>query len=312
MIVVDNGSLAATIRARHPDLRIVEPGFNMGFAGGANRGTAVARGRWIGLINDDATVGADTLRLMIEAGERSPRIGSVAAQVRFSSTPDCVNSAGIAVDRRGVATERLAGAPIAAADAPADVFGATAACALYRRSMLDELGGLDERFFAYLEDVDLAWRARAAGWSCAYEPRAIAHHRGSATAGQPWVGGQVLPGRPQPGVAAGAQPDHPAAAPRAPGDPPLRPRVPRVAVTNRTLAPLRGRLSGLRTWSCSPARAGGGAACRRSITGCWSASLARSAPRLPRSRRRGLIAALDRALDGVRHTLCGGRVAVRV
>ncbi len=181
LIVVDNGSLSELVRGRFPDAQLVTPGFNSGFAGGVARGLAAARGRWVALINDDATIEPDALALMLAAGERSESIGAVATQVRFSDARDRVNSAGIHVDRLGVATERLAGAPVAAASEPGEVFGASACCGLYRRAMLDEIGGFDERFFAYLEDVDVAWRARAAGWSCVYEPRAIAYHQGSAS-----------------------------------------------------------------------------------------------------------------------------------
>jgi GT2 family glycosyltransferase len=62
-----------------------------------------------------------------------------------------------------------------------EVFGPCAGAALYRREMLDKVGWFDEDFFAYLEDVDLAWRARRAGWRCLYVPRARVLHRHSAT-----------------------------------------------------------------------------------------------------------------------------------
>jgi GT2 family glycosyltransferase len=64
-----------------------------------------------------------------------------------------------------------------------DVFGASGGAALYRRSMLEQVGGFDETFFGYLEDVDVAWRARMAGWRCVYEPRAVVHHCHSASFG---------------------------------------------------------------------------------------------------------------------------------
>src|SRR4029077_744727 len=64
-----------------------------------------------------------------------------------------------------------------------EVFGASATLALYRRAMLDAVGGLDVSFFAYLEDADLAWRARMAGWTCLLAPRAVGLHRHSVTLG---------------------------------------------------------------------------------------------------------------------------------
>ena len=248
LIVVDNGSLSEFVRARYPDANVLAPGFNSGFAGGVVRAMAVASGRWVALINDDAVIEPNALALMLAAGERSEAIGAVATQVRFAGARDRVNSAGITVDRAGVATERLAGAPTASAIGACEVFGASACCALYRRAMLDQVGGFDERFFAYLEDVDLAWRARAAGWSCVYEPRAIAYHRGSASSRHGSERKYFLVGRNRVWLLAR----------NATASQLLRAwpamlaydcaYVVYAAATDRTLAPLRGRLAGLRCW----------------------------------------------------------------
>lgn len=248
LIVVDNGALAPLIRERHPGMLVVEPGFNFGFAGAVGLGVAAARGRWIALVNDDATVESDAFERLLAAGERAPAIGSVAAQIRFSDARDRVNSAGIVVDALGVATERLAGARIGEASEPGEVFGASACCAVYRRSLLAALGGFDERFFAYLEDVDFAWRAQAAGWKCVYEPRAVAHHAGSASAGHGSPRKYYLVGRNRVWLLA-----------RNATARQLMRILPAlvlydlayvvyVAFTDRTLAPLRGRLAGLRSW----------------------------------------------------------------
>jgi GT2 family glycosyltransferase len=153
------------------------------------------------------------------------------------------------VDRLGVAYERLAGAPAAAGqDAPRDVFGATACVALYRRAMLDAVGGFDASFFAYLEDVDVAWRARAAGWRAVYEPRALAHHRGSASAREGSAFKYRLVGRNRMRLlaknATTAQLVRYGAL-MALYDVAY---VVFAGVTDRTLAPLRGRLEGLREW----------------------------------------------------------------
>lgn len=248
LIVVDNGGLASLIREQHPGAHLIEPGHNLGFAGGVSRAIAQARGLWIALVNDDAVIDPDALVRLIDAGGHDARIGSVAAQVRFQADRGRVNSAGIVVDSLGVATERLAGHPVADAGEACETFGASGCFALYRMAMLSQTGGIDERFFAYLEDVDLAWRARAAGWSCVYEPRAIAYHRGSASSGEGSERKYFLVGRNRvrllarnatsaqlllalPGIAL-----YDAA------------YVVYVALSARTLAPLRGRLAGSREW----------------------------------------------------------------
>jgi GT2 family glycosyltransferase len=246
LIVVDNGGLAGFVRELAPRAAVIEPGENLGFAGGVQRGLARAHGEWVALVNDDARLEPDCLRALLEAGERDRRVGSVAAQIRFSSAPGVINSAGIVVDTLGVASERLAGCAASAADEAREVFGVSGCVALYRRAMLEQLGGLDERFFAYLEDVDLAWRARAAGWRALYEPRAIAYHRGSASSGSGSSAKYYLVGRNRMRLLARNA---------------TRSRLLRslpgilaydlayvlyAALADRTLAPLRGRLAGLR------------------------------------------------------------------
>ena len=248
LVVVDNGNLADFVRQRCATARVIKTGFNAGFAGGVARGIEAARGRWVALVNDDATVEPGTLSAMIAAGERSPTIGSVAAQVRFAADPGRVNSAGIEVDSLGIATERLAGMAVGVADESAAVFGPSACCALYRREMLMKIGGFDERFFAYLEDVDVAWRAQAAGWSCMYEPTAVALHLGSASSGHGSAAKYFLVGRNRVRLLA-----------RNATTSQLIRALPGIVVydfayvvyvglTSGTLAPLRGRIAGLREW----------------------------------------------------------------
>jgi len=91
---------------------------------------------------------------------------------------------------------------MAHAQAPAEVFGASAGVALYRRAMLEALGGFDERFFAYLEGVDLAWRAQIAGWRCVYVPSAWVRYLTSASLGE---GAPSLPAGAQQGLAGGQE-----------------------------------------------------------------------------------------------------------
>jgi GT2 family glycosyltransferase len=162
---------------------IVDPGRNLGFAGGVAAGLAEARGEWIALINDDCLVDEGAVVAMLAAGRTAPDIGSVAAQIRFAGRPDTLNSAGLEIDQLGIAYERLLGKPASVSTDVEEVFGASAAAALYRRTMLEAVGGFDTSFFAYLEDADLAWRARMAGWRCVYAPGAIVLHDHSSSLG---------------------------------------------------------------------------------------------------------------------------------
>jgi GT2 family glycosyltransferase len=222
---------------------------NLGFAGGVAAGLARARGDWIALVNDDCTLEPGALAALLAAAEGRPDVGSVAAQVRFAGDGGTINSAGIEIDELGVARERRLGEPVTAIDAEAvEVFGASATLALYRRAMLDAVGGLDVSFFAYLEDADLAWRARMAGWTCVLAPGAIGVHHHSATLGHGSNAKHLHVGRNRVRMlaknASGRQ---------------LRRKLPAIvaydllyvagaAVADRTLAPLVGRLQGVGDW----------------------------------------------------------------
>jgi GT2 family glycosyltransferase len=218
----------------------------LGFAGGVALGLEVARGEWVALVNDDCLVEAAALARLLEAAETGDDVGSVAAQVLLAGKPGTVNSAGLEIDDLGVARERWLGrVPGAAGAEPVEVFGASATLGLFRRSMLDSLGGFDTSFFAYLEDADLAWRARMAGWRCLLAPGALAVHAHSATLGHGSSAKHFLVGRNRVRMLAKN------ASARQ-----LRRGLIRiaaydllyvgyVAVTARTLSPLAGRLRGL-------------------------------------------------------------------
>jgi GT2 family glycosyltransferase/glycosyltransferase involved in cell wall biosynthesis len=187
LIVVDNGSgdgSVELVREQFPWVKVVPLESNHGFAGGVARGVAHARGEWIAVFNNDTTVEPDAISLMLAAGRLSPRVGSVAAQMRFADRRHLLNSAGLELDRLGVAADRLVGTPLSelSESEPYEVFGATGGAAIFRREMLDQVGGFDESFFAFFEDADLAWRAQAHGWRALYAPRAVVYHHHSATA----------------------------------------------------------------------------------------------------------------------------------
>ena len=228
---------------------VVEPGRNLGFAGGVMAGLAEARGEWVALINDDCVVESQAFVEMLAASGTGVDIGSVAATILFADRTDTINSAGIEVDELGIAYERLLGQPATAGGSEiADVFGACAGAALYRRAMLDELGGFDASFFAYLEDADLAWRARMQGWRCVYAPGAVAHHRHSSSLGHQSDEKLFLVGRNRVRMlaknAAGTQLRRHCFAMLVYDLAYLAFRL----VVSGSFAPLRGRFSGIREW----------------------------------------------------------------
>ncbi|HEX8067354.1 MAG TPA: glycosyltransferase family 2 protein [Thermoleophilaceae bacterium] len=185
-IVVDNGSTDGTLellRRRDPPVRVVELGRNTGFACAANRGLDAAAGaELVALVNTDVVLEPDWLERMAGALDAHPEAASAACKMVDLRDPRLVWDAGDFLRRDGDAEQRGRGtADDGRFDEPGEAFSACAGAAVYRRSAVLDAGGFDERFFAYLEDVDLGLRLRLAGWTCRYEP-AVARHAGGASA----------------------------------------------------------------------------------------------------------------------------------
>ena len=187
VIVVDNGSRDGSIeylRDQHPSVRVIALGKNTGFAHAANRGISAATGDLVALVNTDVVLEPDWLRRLVGALELDPGAASVACKMLSHEDPTRLYDAGDVLRRDGVCEQRgRFDRDDGRWDAPGEVFGACAGAALYRRQAVLGTGGFDERFFAYLEDVDLALRLRLAGWRCHYEP-AVALHAGEGSADQ--------------------------------------------------------------------------------------------------------------------------------
>lgn len=188
IILVDNGSTDGSIdyvRERFPKVRLVPLVTNLGFCAGNNVGIESAQGDLIALLNNDTEVSPNWLESLYEAAQRSPEAGFFASKMLLFDRRDTIDSAGDEFHTAGFASKRGWLQP----DGPEfaqekDVFGACAGAALYRHEMLDEVGLLDEDFYANGEDVDLSFRAHAYGYRCLYVPTARVYHKGGATIGQ--------------------------------------------------------------------------------------------------------------------------------
>ena len=188
VILVDNGSVdgsADYVQESYPWVRLVVLPHNMGFAEGNNRGLEIARGEFIVTLNNDTRVEPDFLDELFRPAVADDTVGMVAAKMLNFFDTGRIDSVGIKVGHNGMGYNIGVGEHDQGQyDVPAEVFGACAGAALYRRSMLDEVGFFDRDFFAYYEDLDLAWRARLAGWRCVTAPKAVVYHVHSATSGR--------------------------------------------------------------------------------------------------------------------------------
>lgn len=187
VIVVDNGSDDGSVeylRAEHPNVVLLELGLNSGFAHAANRGLRAARHDLIALINTDVVLEPDWLARTVSALDADPATASVACKMLELADRRVIYDAGDLLRRDGACIQRGRRCRDDGSwEAPGEVFGACAGAALYRRDAVLAVGGFDERYFAYLEDVDLALALRLAGWRCRYEP-AVALHAGEGSSHQ--------------------------------------------------------------------------------------------------------------------------------
>ena len=186
VIVADGASTDGTVGLLtdgYPTVRLLNLRRNAGFSGNVNAGLRAARGDVLCLLNNDAQADPDWVRVCVETLLDQPKLGSVASKVLFADR-HTINSAGDLMCTDGAPRQRGVGQPDGSTwNLPGRVFGAMGGAAAYRRAMLADVGLLDERFFMYLEDVDLAFRAQLLGWGCQYQPLALAYHVGRASGG---------------------------------------------------------------------------------------------------------------------------------
>jgi GT2 family glycosyltransferase len=186
-ILVDNNSSDGSqefVVDNFPEVRLIALDRNLGFTGGCNAGYEVANGSFIVLLNNDTEVDSEWLSALVDAFHRYPEAGILASKVMLFDRRDHFHSAGdwYGVDgipgNRGV-WQRDQGQY----DQEEKVFSACGAAAAYRRSLIEEIGFLDDDFFFSCEDVDMGWRAHLAGWGVMYVPGAVVYHKLKATGG---------------------------------------------------------------------------------------------------------------------------------
>lgn len=184
IIVVDNASADESlqvVRRRYPRAKLLALPENTGFGAACNRGLREASGDLVAILNNDIILSPQWLeRLLAHAVEPWD---FWASRILLASDPDRVDSAGDAMAVVGSAYKIGHGEPAAYHDTPREVFGPCAAAALYRRSILEALGGFDADFFLIYEDADLNMRARLQGYRCLYVPEALVYHRVNASIG---------------------------------------------------------------------------------------------------------------------------------
>lgn len=182
-ILVDNGSRDGSAEMAETEFgaRVIRNAGNRGFCVANNQGIAAARGEFVALLNNDAEAEPGWLAGLHRAATRSPDVGMAASKVLVWEDPGRIDKVGHLIYPDGQNRGRGSGAQDTGQfDREEEVLWPDGCAAMYRKKMLDEIGGFDEDFFAYGDDAELGLRARIAGWKCLYTPRAVVrHHRGS-------------------------------------------------------------------------------------------------------------------------------------
>ncbi len=188
ILVIDNASKdgsVAFLRENYPWARVEVMPENLGFAGGVNEGIRRTKTPYVLLLNNDVEVEPHFVKALTDAIDRDPKVFSVSSKMIKFRERHLLDDAGDRYTVIGWQAQRGTALPVTRKhyNRPAAVFSACAGAAIYRLSVLQEIGAFDPAHFAYLEDIDLGWRARIYGYKNMYEPSAVVYHVGSASSG---------------------------------------------------------------------------------------------------------------------------------
>lgn len=179
IVVVDNASTDGSledIRNFFPQVRWIISPKNLGFGGACNLGARAGKEKYLAFLNPDTVVTPGWLDALIAALEDDPKTGLVTPKILLLPTPDRINTCGNDVHISGLTLCRGMGSTQNEFNQKEPVEAVSGAAFVIRRKLFEQLGGFDESFFLYMEDTDLSWRARLAGWQILYVPLSRIYH----------------------------------------------------------------------------------------------------------------------------------------
>jgi hypothetical protein len=181
IVMVDNGSTddsVSFVREKYPRVQVVEAGRNLGFAGGNNLGARIATGYYLALINNDAVAGSHWLHSMVEALEDRPKVVCAASRI-LDEQGETIDFVGPAMNLYGRAFHIDEGLPAESGsyEEPRELLAPCGGAMMVERDVFWEIGGFDEDYLAYFEDLDLGWRLWLYGYKVLFVPGAVVYHK---------------------------------------------------------------------------------------------------------------------------------------
>lgn len=188
VVLVDNGSRDGSVdylRSIYPWVKLVPLATNTGFAEGNNIALSHADGEYLVALNNDTWVDPHWLQVLVTVADQHPEVGMVGSRICTYADPERLDSFGVRICSDGMSRGALRGMRFADLGCPAvvPILLPSACAALYKRTMVEQIGFFDSAFFAYCEDTDLGLRGRLAGWGALLAAEAVVRHKYSSTVG---------------------------------------------------------------------------------------------------------------------------------
>lgn len=186
ILFIDNGSADGSrelVEKEYPLVKVIALPENLGFCGAVNIGIRAATAPYVVLLNNDTEAEPEFLQELYDGIRRKPRAFSGGAMMLQFHNREKIDDAGNFYNALGWAFALGKGKPAADYNKERKIFSACGGAAIYRKDLLEELGYFDEEHFAYLEDMDIGYRAQIAGYENWYFPKAKVYHVGSGTSG---------------------------------------------------------------------------------------------------------------------------------
>lgn len=186
IIIVNNSSQDGSneyIKNDHPEITLIENNENLGFATAVNQGIKASKSEYVFLLNNDTELDSNCISYLIKCIDKDKNIFAVSSKIIQYHDKSKMDDAGDEYTIFGFTKRVGYGKSPELYNKEREIFSACAGAALYRTSVFDEIGLFDTNFFAYMEDIDISYRARIYGYKCIYCPQAIVYHIGSASSG---------------------------------------------------------------------------------------------------------------------------------